>query len=147
MAAFVLIHGAFHGAWCWDKVVPLLEARGHSVWAIDLPGHGADKTPLAEVTMGAHVERVCKALDALPEPGILVGHSMGGAVVTQTAEHRPGKIKALVYLSGYLPQNGQTMQELITSEDRLSSTVREDALRDIFYGVYSEEEVARAKAL
>ena len=162
MAAFVLIHGGWHGACCWDKVIPVLEARGHSVMAFDLPGHGADKTPLAGVTMEAYVERVCEALDAQPEPVILVGHSMGGGVVTQTAEQRPGKIKTLVYLSGYLPQNGQTIQELFTSEenigslllgkmiiseDGLSGTVREDALRDIFYGDCSEEDVAQAKAL
>ena len=162
MAAFVLIHGGFHGAWCWDKVIPLLEAQGHSVMAFDLPGHGADKTPLGEVTMEAYVERVCKALDAQPEPVILVGHSMGGGVVTQTAENRPGKIKVLVYLSGILPKNGQTLRglfnseenvgslihgNLIFSEDRLSSTLREDALRDIFYGDCSEEDVAQAKAL
>ena len=47
MTTFVLIHGAWHGGWCWEKVAPLLEARGHRVLAPDLPGHGANRTPLS----------------------------------------------------------------------------------------------------
>ncbi len=75
MSRFVLVHGAWHGAWCWNKVVPLLEAKGHSVDAIDLPGHGSDVTPIAEVTLERYAERVGRALRAEPEPAVLVGHS------------------------------------------------------------------------
>ena len=53
MATFVLIHGACHGGWCWEKVVPLLEARGHTAYAPDLPGLGKDLTPPATVTLAA----------------------------------------------------------------------------------------------
>src|SRR5690242_8929821 len=98
MSRFVLVHGAWHGAWCWDKVVPLLEIKGHSAHAIDLPGHGRDLTPTAEVTLERYVERVCQALVAEPEPAVLVGHSMSGMVITQAAERCPEHIQMLVYL-------------------------------------------------
>lgn len=74
MTTFVLIHGAWHGGWCWDKVVPLLEQAGHVAVAPDLPSHGADRTPVAEVTLDAYVARVCEILDAQPEPVVLLGH-------------------------------------------------------------------------
>jgi pimeloyl-ACP methyl ester carboxylesterase len=80
----VLVHGAFGGAWCWEPVLPGLRAAGHTVEAIDLPGHGEDKTPVAEVTLDAYADRVCGVLAAGP-PAVLVGHSMGGVVVTQAA--------------------------------------------------------------
>jgi pimeloyl-ACP methyl ester carboxylesterase len=112
MGTFVLIHGAFHGGWCWYKVVPLLEKQGHTVLALDLPGHGRDKTPVAAVTLQLYVDSVCKLLDAQREPVILVGHSMGGGIITQVAEERPERIKCLVYLAGALPRNGQSMFDL-----------------------------------
>ncbi len=73
MARFVLVHGAFGGAWCWEPVDGPLEAAGHTVEAIDLPGGGADETPVADVTLDAYVERVCSTLTAPPEPAVLVG--------------------------------------------------------------------------
>ena len=59
MARFVLVHGAFGGAWCWERVVPLLEAAGHAVQTLDLPGSGEDQTPVEEITMQSCAERVC----------------------------------------------------------------------------------------
>ncbi|MFW5729052.1 MAG: alpha/beta fold hydrolase [Spirochaetota bacterium] len=50
---FVLTHGARHGPWCWNGVVPLPEQRGHTVRTVDLPGHGEDSTPVSEVTLSA----------------------------------------------------------------------------------------------
>jgi pimeloyl-ACP methyl ester carboxylesterase len=64
MSTFVLIHGAFHGAWCWDKLTPLLEQDGHEVVALDLPGHGEDQTAAVEVTLEGYADRVVEALDA-----------------------------------------------------------------------------------
>ncbi len=92
MSTYVLVHGAWHGSWCWEKVVPLLEQAGHQVEALDLPGHGQDKTPIREITLAAYTNRVCETLDAQAEPVILVGHSLGGMVITQAAEERPAKI-------------------------------------------------------
>ena len=85
MSTSILVHGAWHGSWCWDKVVPLLEQADHQVQALDLPGHGQDKTPLREVTLATYTNCVCEALDAQTEPVILVGHSPGGLAITQAA--------------------------------------------------------------
>jgi|688.fasta_scaffold351191_2 pimeloyl-ACP methyl ester carboxylesterase len=112
MSTFVLIHGAWHGGWCWEKVKPLLTAQGHQVVAPDLPGHGADQTPVAAVTLAGYVERVCAVINAQAEPVILVGHSMGGVVITQTAEALPTKIKHLVYLAAFLPRHGESLFQL-----------------------------------
>lgn len=113
MSPFVLVHGGMHGAWCWYKVVPELERLGHSVVAVDLPGHGADRTPLEQLTLQSCVERVTSALDSLPEPVILVGHSLGGVVISQAAQERPERIRELVYLSALMPEDGESSSELM----------------------------------
>ena len=112
MSTYVLIHGTWHGAWCWDKVIPLLEQAGHAAIAPDLPGHGKDKTPIPEVTLHAYVNRVCETINAQTEPVILVGHSMAGVIIIQAAEECPERIKMLVYVCAFLPGNGQGHQSL-----------------------------------
>ena len=73
MANFLLIHGAWHGAWCWHKVIPAIEALGHQAIAIDLPSHGRDKTPVAEATLESYARKVADVADQ--QPGIhLVEH-------------------------------------------------------------------------
>jgi pimeloyl-ACP methyl ester carboxylesterase len=160
MATYILIHGAWHGGWCWDKVAPLLKKKGHKVEAPDLPGHGKDKTPIREVSLQAYADRVCKILDEQSEPAILLGHSMGGIVISQTAEYRPEKIKTLVYLTAFLLQNGESLLQvaggdteslvlpnLVMAEDQSFATVKEEAIRQVFYGDCSNEDMARAKKL
>ena len=160
MSTFVLIHGGMHGGWCWYKIVAALERRGHTVIAPDLPGNGHDKTPLAAVTLKMCADSVCKLLDAQKEPVILVGHSMGGATITQTAEYRPDKIRQLVYVSAVLPRTGEPMMALmqqdtqsaalgniVVTEDGLSISIRDSGLRDAFYGDCSEEDIALARLL
>ena len=99
MSTFVLIHGAWHGAWCWYKVTPLLQSRGHRVHTPDLPALGIDRTPLPSSSLQCYTDRVCKTLNACDEPVYLVGHSMGGLVISHAAEAMPQKVKMLVYLS------------------------------------------------
>ena len=111
MSTLVLVHGAFHGAWCWDKVTSLLEQGGHEVVALDLPGHGEDQTPAVEVTLEAYADLVVQALDALPAPVVLVGHSLSGTVISQVAERRPEKIDKLVYLCALLLPSGKSAIE------------------------------------
>ena len=160
MSAYVLVHGAWHGGWCWDKVVPLLNKEGHRVQALDLPGHGKDKAPIREVSLQAYTDTICKILDAQSEPVILVGHSMGGVVITQAAEYRPERIKTLVYLTAYLLRSGESMAQvsqrdtesllppnLIFPEDFSYCTVKDETIREAFYGDCSDEDVARAISL
>src|SRR5262245_30012960 len=109
MATFVLVHGAWHGGWCWYKLVALLEARGHRVLAPDLPGHGRDHSLSGPATYRDYVERIAEVLADEAEPVVLVGHSMGGAVVTGAAEAHPEKVAKLVYLAAFLAPSGSTM--------------------------------------
>ena len=95
MARIVLVHGAFGRAACWDRVVPGLRTAGHSVEAIDLPGQGDDPTPVEQVTLDRYAQRVCEALAEGP-PAVLVGHSMGGMVITQAAARCPSLVARLV---------------------------------------------------
>lgn len=113
---FVLVHGAFAGEYAWAKVKPLLEADGNAVVTFDLPGHGDDTTTANAATFDSYVETTSKFIEAQPEKVILVGHSMGGVVISQVAENLPDRINKLVYLSAYLPKNGQTLQELAETD-------------------------------
>lgn len=111
MTRMVLVHGAFSGAWCWDPVVPGLRAAGHTVETFDLPGQGADTTPVVEVSLDRYAQRTCEVL-AGGEPAVLVGHSMGGMVVTQAAARTPEHVRALIYVTAFLPQDGESLIEL-----------------------------------
>ena len=111
MKTFILIHGSWHSAWNWHKVVPLLEKAGHKALAVDLPGMGRDKTPMSQVKMSTTVEKICQLIDSLPGKVILVGHSKNGIMISQAAEYRPDKIEKLVYLAAYMIPNGKTQRE------------------------------------
>ncbi|HAA17166.1 MAG TPA: alpha/beta hydrolase [Cytophagales bacterium] len=108
---FILIHGSWHSAWNWHKVTPLLEAQGHAVHAIDLPGMGRDKTPIAQVRFEETVQGICKLIDSIEEKVILVGHSKNGIMISQAAEYRPEKIEKLIYLAAYLIPHGKSQAE------------------------------------
>jgi pimeloyl-ACP methyl ester carboxylesterase len=106
MARMVLVHGAWGGAWIWEKVVEPLEALGHKVETLDLPGAGDDHTPLEEINLDLYAERICEVLGTSPEQAVLVGHSMGGMAVTQAASRCPGRVASLIYLAAFLPGGG-----------------------------------------
>ncbi|HYO00209.1 MAG TPA: alpha/beta fold hydrolase, partial [Actinomycetota bacterium] len=105
----MLIHGAWHGAWCWERVAALLRDRGHTVICPDLPGHGADPTPPAKVTMRSYTSAVEQVVESSEEPAVMVGHSLGGAVLSQVCEARPGSIRLAVYLCAFLLRDGESV--------------------------------------
>src|ERR1700736_4857114 len=94
MARFVLVHGGFSGAWIWLPLIDILKEAGHLVEAFDLPGMGDDHTSASEVSLDSYAARVCEALATSSEPAIVVGHSMGGIVVTQAAARCPACVAA-----------------------------------------------------
>jgi len=112
MKTYVLVHGAWAGKFAWDQVKPQLEKAGNKVITIDLPAHGDDHTPVNGITLQSYVDAVTKLVNQQNGQVILVGHSMGGMVISQVAENIPGKIAELVYISAYLPANGQDLQSL-----------------------------------
>jgi len=112
MSRFVLVHGAFSGAWIWGPLVDRLNALGHSADAFDLPGLGNDHTPVREVTLDACAARLCDVLAASVEPAIVVANSMGGIVATQAASRCRERVSALVYVAAFLPKDGQSLLDL-----------------------------------
>jgi pimeloyl-ACP methyl ester carboxylesterase len=160
VSAYVLIAGAWHGGWCWHKVVTRLRKAGQRALALDLPSLGRDRTPLALVSLQTWTESVCQILDAETEPVVLVGHSRAGAVISQAAEARPAKIRALVYLAGYLLADGESVSQkakqdreslvgpnMQLSPDRVSWTLRDAAVHDALYGGCADEDVVLAQSL
>lgn len=112
MATFILIHGSWHGGWCFDEVKALLEAEGHQVVAPDLPGMGEDEQGLAAVTLQGwadFVAALCR--DATARPVILAGHSRGGLVISQAAETAPEAIDRLVYICAMMLPSGMSRSE------------------------------------
>ncbi len=103
-ATVVLVHGAWHGAWCFDPVMPLLQGAGIDAIAIDLPGHGDDPGPLGDLHGDA--ARVTETLDRIDGDVVLVGHSYGGAVITEAGVHP--NVRHLVYLCAFAIDAGES---------------------------------------
>lgn len=103
-ATVVLVHGAWHGAWCFDRVVPLLEEAGVSSVAVDLPGHGEDKSQFTDLHGDA--ARVMATLDGIDGEIVLLGHSYGGAVITEAGVHPA--VTHLVYLCAMALDHGES---------------------------------------
>ncbi len=159
MATFVLIHGAWHGAWCWRHVVPLLRARGHDVIAPDLPGHGDDPAAVAGQTLEAYAQRIEAVVRDCGGDVVLVGHSLGGLVISAVAEALPGRVRRLVYVTGFLPRDGDSLVRIcsvdphnplneasVRTPDGKCVTVDPARLRELFFADCPDEDVAVAKA-
>jgi len=158
VATFVLVHGAWHGAWCWRDLVPLLEEEGHSVLVPELPGHGQDNAPVSDMTLENYARRVQEKIEEAGEPVVLVGHSMGGIVVTQAAEYAAPNIRKVVYLTAFLPADGQALVDLagsfegadnvqpslVVDEASGTCTIADEALVPLFYAECSDEDAAWA---
>ena len=110
---YLLVHGAWHGAWCWNKVVPLMTKKGYKVIAVDLPSHGSDTTNASSITLDDYVRNVTETANMIEGQIILVGHSMGGIVISQAAEYLgKNKVSKLIYLDAFLPKNGESVSSL-----------------------------------
>jgi pimeloyl-ACP methyl ester carboxylesterase len=123
MATYVLVHGAWHGGWCWRKLTPLLRAAGHGTHAPTLTGLG-ERVHLAtpEVGTDTHVQDVCKLLEYEDLSGVvLVGHSYGGHVIAGVADRAPERLAHLVYLdadSGVFAMDGWSYGDVMAAARR-----------------------------
>jgi pimeloyl-ACP methyl ester carboxylesterase len=133
----VLVHGAWHGGWCWDRVVPLLEERGLEVRTVDLPSVGAE----GGANLSGDAAAVRAVLDEAGGPVLLCGHSYGGMVVTQAAAGHPN-VGRLVYLCAFMPDEGESLVRLTGGEPAPWIQIREDGTTlpdleqapEVFYG-------------
>lgn len=107
MTKFILVHGACHGAWCWTHVTPALEARGHSVLALDMPGRGGG---VAGLTLADQAQAILSAYEG---EAVLVGHSAGGLSISAAAEAAPNRVSRLIYVAALIPQDGDSVGGLM----------------------------------
>ena len=160
---YVLVHGAWHGAWCWDHVVPLIKKHSHNVIALDLPGHGKSMIDPSNVGFDDMVNSVTEAALSVSGRVILVGHSSGGVLIAQASE-RLGKekVERLVFLDAFMPANGESVlslaekkgdilqsptvnESMVISTDQKSATLKTENVANLFYHDCSEEDIKYAK--
>lgn len=160
----VLIHGAWAGAWVWDRLIPLLAAAGVPAIAVDLPGNGTDATPASQVSLDLYVAYVGETLARIGRPASLVAHSGGGLVASALAENFPERVARIAYVAGMMLPSETTFADLIASmlprhpeavgigphlvwsRDRTTSRVPEEVARSLFFHDCPED-LARAASL
>jgi len=115
MANFVLVHGAWHGGWCYRDTARALRAMGHDVFTPTHAGVGERAHARGEnITLETHIRDVAGCIEAEElNDVVLCGHSYGGMVITGVADRMPERIKALVYLDAFIPQNGESLIGLV----------------------------------
>ena len=156
MSHYILLHGAWEESRMWDDVSPILQQNGHTITAIDLPGHGTNKQLGPAVTTSAYKQAVVDVITPLDHQVILVGHSMNGALISHVAEQIPEKIERLIYVTAFLLKNGgsvlEAMQsdpeggalpEVVFSDDQAYATLPEPALRRIGFHDIEESAIQR----
>lgn len=158
---YVLVHGAWHGSWCWNRVASRIKSHGHEVVTPDLPGHHHHKHDFKDIDLARYVHHIENILLESPKPVILVGHSMAGVVITQVAENLPDKIDHLIYTSAFIPDNGGSLMDeerqatipsvaaevVINQEKHSVSLISSPRIRDIFYANCNEEDTQYALSL
>ncbi len=158
----ILIHGAWQGSWVWRKLVPMLELRGISAVAVDLPGNGADDTPADRVTLDLYVDHIASVAARMAGKVALVGHSGGGIVATAAAERLFGKVDRVAYVAGMMLPSGMSFGDLLAdmkaaeigllgigphlvwSEDRRATVVPAEAAAEIFLSDMDRREALAA---
>jgi pimeloyl-ACP methyl ester carboxylesterase len=104
MADLIFVHGAWHGGWYFSEVGAQLTSRGYRIHAPDLPGSG---------NLDNYLTAIAEVLKGLREPAILIGHSQGGLVMTAVAERLPHLLNGLIYVSAFLPTDGQSINDIL----------------------------------
>ncbi len=155
---FLLLHGSWHGAWCWHKMAPRLEAAGHRTTAIDLPGRGRAPARAPWVSLARMVRAAEAALDPHDKTTVVV-HSRNGVVASALAERAPHRIARTIYLAAFmLPHGTRGLDDLPDRESAIARHIHVDrrSLRDRLdpaiyreglYADCSEDDVALARAL
>jgi pimeloyl-ACP methyl ester carboxylesterase len=153
MTTFALVHGGYHGAWCWEHLTPVLERAGHDVVTMELPLEDS------AATFDTYADVVCAALDGHGDDVVLVGHSYGGNTIPLVAARRP--LRRLVYLCAMIPDVGRSLAEQLTDKPEMLNPAYErglsgldeqrrqrwadlDIAREVFYGDCDEQSAQAA---
>ncbi len=140
----VIVHGAWSSAKDWHHVAGYLTSEGNNLITVNLPGHGSDETPVSDISLQLYVYEVLKAIGN--ETNItLVGHSFGGIVVSEVAELIAPQIKKLIFISAFVPKNGDSLlslahtdteshigRNLIVDEKAGIAAISKEAIADVF---------------
>ena len=120
MACFVLLHGAWHGGWCWQRLTPLLTRQGHRVYAPSMAGLGERATEASpDIDLDRHLDEICALLDFEDlKDVVVVGNSYGGVAGAGAGDRRRKRVSRIVYLNGMIPGDGQSMMDLATEAQR-----------------------------
>ena len=110
--SIALVHGAFEDASIWQGTQAKLQADGYKVIAVNLPGRPSSPLSPDKATIELYRDTVLKAIEGERRPVVLVGHSFGGFTISAVAEAAPKKVKTLIYLAAYLPQQGDSLLSL-----------------------------------
>jgi pimeloyl-ACP methyl ester carboxylesterase len=142
---YVLVHGAWQAPYAWQYVAAGLQKSGNKVVVVELPGHGTNQTAPQTLSLDVYRDKVLEAMANVEGKVILVGHSLGGMVISSVAEKAPSKVQKLVYIGAFLPVSGQSLLDLaqtdadswlskalVPSADQLTLDVIHDSVTDIF---------------
>jgi pimeloyl-ACP methyl ester carboxylesterase len=158
---YVLVHGAWQAPYVWGAVKTKLINEGNNVIVVELPGHGSDNTVPSTLTLNTYRDKVLDAMSKINGKVILVGHSLGGMIISAVAEQNPSKIEKLVYLAAYLPSSGQSLLALAGTDagSALGDSVNKvpiltqnangtlDVLRDQIVNVFIQDGSAQVQNL
>lgn len=148
---FVLVHGAWHGGWCWRDVGTRLRADGHTVFTPTMTGLGERAHLLnAQVGLPTFIDDVCAVIECEELTDVvLVGHSFGGPVISGVADRMPQRLRQLVYLDALIVQNGQSALGILPPQvqEERRQTIDPEGLRMAMpspdkFGVFAPEQVA-----
>ncbi len=152
---FVLVHGAYHGGWCWEPLVERLKDRGHDALAPDLPGHAFKDGWIGQQEMSSYISAMVEVVDSLDTLPVLVGHSMSGAVVAGVAEQCPDKLEKVIFLAAYIPADGESVGDVVKTDSEshvragkvdvggiTAITLKPGVLADAFYNDATPRQLA-----
>ena len=126
---FVLIHGAWHGGWCWEGVIQELEKAGHTAEAPTMPGHNPDDDR-ARIQFDDYIDKICDVVNRQSRPVVLVGHSSGGYLLQAAAPRVADKIARLVFLNAFILPEGKSQFDLVPPEASEAMTAAAQASPD-----------------
>jgi pimeloyl-ACP methyl ester carboxylesterase len=139
VTTFALVHGAWHGAWCWERLLGPLERRGHGAVAVDLPGEDPD------AGLDAYADTIAASLAGAEDDVVVVAHSLNGLVAPLVAARRP--VRAIVYLAAFVPVEGESMNDQFRSSPEPILVFRERPQPDGQGRSHWPDEAAATRAL
>jgi pimeloyl-ACP methyl ester carboxylesterase len=161
MKTIILLHGSWHGAWCWYKVTPLLQKMGYKVIVPDLPGRGKNTRCFTGLVSLAQMEReIVRLIDAEKDNVVIVVHSRNGILASRLGELRPNKIEKIVYLASFMLRPGERASDCFRDDresllrgavmiDKLKLTdmIQKHVYKSALYADCSDEDIELAYAL